>query len=86
MSAKYLYQLPQLKGNSAAIKKINKSLRADYKKTLSGKESKRRWGTRQPSCMRSALHRIRWCLPRALSQAVPCSTPSARPPAMLPSS
>lgn len=39
MSAKYLYQLPQLKGNSAAIKKINKSLRADYKKTLSGKES-----------------------------------------------
>ena len=38
---------------------------------------KRRWGTRQPSCMRSALHRIRWCLPRALSQAVPCSTPSA---------
>ena len=25
MSAKYLYQLPQLKGNSAAIKKINKS-------------------------------------------------------------
>ena len=47
---------------------------------------KRRWGTRQPSCMRSALHRIRWCLPRALSQAVPCSTPSALPPAMLPSS
>ena len=47
---------------------------------------KRRWGTRQLSCMRSALHRIRWCLPRALSQAVPCSTPSALPPAMLPSS
>ena len=33
-----------------------------------------------------AYNRIRWCLPRALSQAVPCSTPSARPPAMLPSS
>ena len=47
---------------------------------------KRRWGTRQPSCMRSALHRIRWCLPRALSQAVPCSTPSALPPAMPPGS
>ena len=43
-------------------------------------------GTRQPSCMRSALHRIRWCLPRALSQAVLCSTPSALPPAMPPSS
>ena len=39
MSAEYLYQLPQLKGNSTAIKKINKSLRADYKKNLSGKES-----------------------------------------------
>ena len=30
--------------------------------------------------------RQRWCLPRALSQAVPCSTPSALPPAMLLSS
>lgn len=38
MSATYLYQLPQLKGNSAAIKKINKSLRADYKKTLGNKK------------------------------------------------
>ena len=37
MSAQYLYQLPQLKGNSEAIKKINKSLRADYKKTLTDK-------------------------------------------------
>lgn len=39
MSAEYLYQLPQLKGDSTAIKKINKSLRVDYKKNLSGKES-----------------------------------------------
>ena len=39
MSAKYLYQLPQLKGNSAAIKKINKSLRADYKRTFGNKRS-----------------------------------------------
>lgn len=39
MSAQYLYQLPQLKGNSAAIKKINKSLQADYKKTFASKAS-----------------------------------------------
>lgn len=37
LSANYLYQLPQLKGSSAAIKKINKSLQEDYKNTLSGK-------------------------------------------------
>ena len=39
ISAKYLYQLPQLKGNSSAIKKINKSLRADYKKSLIDKKN-----------------------------------------------
>lgn len=39
MSAKYLYQLPQLKGNSTAIKMINKSLSADYKKTISGRNN-----------------------------------------------
>ena len=31
-SATYSYQLPQLKGSSAAVKKINKSLKADYNK------------------------------------------------------
>lgn len=39
MRAAYLYQLPQLKGSSAAVKKINKSLRADYKKSLQYKKS-----------------------------------------------
>lgn len=38
MSAVYLYQLPQLKGSSVAIKRINKSLRADYKKSLQTKK------------------------------------------------
>lgn len=33
VSAKYIYQLPQIKGNSATIKKINKSLVEDYKST-----------------------------------------------------
>lgn len=32
--AEYLYQLPQLKGKSAAIKKINKSIMTDYKNTF----------------------------------------------------
>ena len=39
LTAKYLYQLPQLKGKSAAVKKINRSLKADYKATLSSKAS-----------------------------------------------
>ena len=39
LKAKYLYQLPQLKGKSAAVKKINRSLKADYKATLSSKAS-----------------------------------------------
>lgn len=37
--AEYLYQLPQLKGKSVAIKKINKSLMADYKKTFEYKRN-----------------------------------------------
>lgn len=37
--AEYLYQLPQLKGKSAAIKKINKSIMADYKKTFEYKRN-----------------------------------------------
>ncbi len=36
--AKYLYQLPQLKGKSAAVRKINESLEEDYKATLESKE------------------------------------------------
>ena len=32
--AQYFYELPQIKGNSSAIKKINKSLAADYKASL----------------------------------------------------
>lgn len=38
-TAKYLYQLPQLKGKSAAVKKINRSLKADYKATLSDQQN-----------------------------------------------
>ena len=37
-TATYLYQLPQLKGSSNAVKKINKSLKADYKLTLENKK------------------------------------------------
>lgn len=36
--AEYLYQLPQLKGKSAAIKKINKSIMTDYKNTFEYKK------------------------------------------------
>lgn len=39
LTARYLYQLPQLKGKSAAVKKINRSLKANYKATLSSKAS-----------------------------------------------
>lgn len=39
VSAKYVYQLPQIKGNSAAIKKINKSLVEDYKSTWQYKKN-----------------------------------------------
>ena len=39
LTARYLYQLPQLKGKSAAVKKINRSLKADYKATLRSKAS-----------------------------------------------
>lgn len=38
LSAKYSYQLPQLKGKSSVIKKVNKSLRADYTKSLQSKK------------------------------------------------
>ena len=38
MSAEFSYQLPQLKGKSTAVKKINKSLKADYKKALESKD------------------------------------------------
>ena len=38
LKAKYLYQLPQLKGKSAAVKKINRSLKKDYKTTLEDKK------------------------------------------------
>lgn len=34
LTAQYFYELPQIKGNSSAIKKINKSLAADYKASL----------------------------------------------------
>ena len=37
--AEYLYQLPQLKGKSAAIKKINKSIMTDYKNTFEYKKN-----------------------------------------------
>ena len=40
--AEYLYQLPQLKGKSAAIKKINKSIMTDYKNTFEYKKYKAR--------------------------------------------
>ena len=38
LKAKYLYQLPQLKGKSAAVKKINQSLQEEYEGTLDSKE------------------------------------------------
>lgn len=38
-SATYSYELPQLKGNSAAVKKINQSLKASYTNNLSLKKS-----------------------------------------------
>lgn len=39
LTAKYLYQLPQIKGNSSAIQKINKSLIQDYKSTFQYKKN-----------------------------------------------
>lgn len=39
LSAKYLYQLPQLTGNNATIQKINKSLRSDYRQSLEAKKN-----------------------------------------------
>ena len=36
--AVYSYQLPQLSGNSEVVKKINASLKKDYKESLEGKE------------------------------------------------
>lgn len=38
-SALYSYELPQLKGNSAAVRKINQSLKSSYTKDLSLKKS-----------------------------------------------
>lgn len=37
-SAAYLFQLPQLKGSSTAVKKINKSLKSEYQKSLTDKK------------------------------------------------
>ncbi|MFR0541655.1 hypothetical protein, partial [Lactobacillus delbrueckii] len=39
LTASFSYQLPQLKGNSAAIKKINRVLQKDYKNELNSKEN-----------------------------------------------
>lgn len=39
LTASFSYQLPQLKGNSAAIKKINRTLQKDYKDELNSKEN-----------------------------------------------
>lgn len=43
VSASYLYELPQLKGSSAAVKKINKSLKKDYQKDQENRESLFDW-------------------------------------------
>ena len=39
LKAEYSYQLPQLKGKSSAIKKINKSIMEDYKKSFEYKRN-----------------------------------------------
>lgn len=39
VSAKYVYELPQLKGNSAFVRKANVSFRKAYRQSLNGKDS-----------------------------------------------